>query len=62
MAMFSCAGAFAMYQIWKELRAQRLGQRLPGSDTGFALNELERRVGIGGDVVARSMNRSRNKI
>jgi len=60
MLLFSCAGAFAMYQIWKELRAARLGQRLPGSDTGLALAELERRVGMGGDVMSRTMRRGRS--
>ena len=62
MLLFSCAGAFAMYQIWKELRAQRLGQRLPGSETGQALAELERRVGLGGDMMGRAMRRGRNAI
>ena len=60
MLLFSCAGAFAMYQIWKELRQARLGQRLPGSETGQALAELERRVGSGGDMMSRAMGRGRS--
>ena len=60
MILFSCAGAWALYMVYKELRAQRLGQRLPGSETGQALADLERRVGLGGDVLSRAMRRGRN--
>ena len=62
MILFSCAGAWALYMVYKELRAQRLGQRLPGSETGQALADLERRVGLGGDVISRAMRRGRNGI
>ena len=57
MLFFSCAGMFLSYQVLKELRAQRRGQRLPGTETGHVLAELERRVGIGSDVIGRALGR-----
>jgi hypothetical protein len=56
MLVFSFAGVLSTYRVWKELRARRLGRRLPGSETGQVLAELERRVGLGGDVLGRAMN------
>ncbi len=44
MFVMSCAGAFAMHSLYRELKEQRRGIRLPGSETGGTLRDLERRV------------------
>ena len=54
MFLIACLGVVAIGYILRELRRQRRGFRLPSSDTGLALAELERRVGLGTDMAGRA--------
>lgn len=44
MFLVACLGTLAIVYILRELRRQRQGLRLPGTDTGLALSELEKRM------------------
>jgi len=44
-SILACVGFLGTWQLWREIRAQRIGaQRLAGSATGRALAALGRRV------------------
>ena len=45
MFLVACLGTAAILHILRELRRQKRGQRLSGSDTGMALDDLSRRIG-----------------
>ena len=44
MFLVACMGTVAIVYILRELRRQRKGMRVPGSDTAIALEDLRGRV------------------